>query len=185
MGIQGTAICKARWIKPLHMQSPGQRTAIMILGFTMREDTNTAINTGLFVEGKKVITMCGHPQNMRLMREATQNQQLSTDRRCPIFLEKVNKMNHMHQENRYKFFCTTDPSTWETVEGYNNLGAEGEEHGQRRGAFRKDNTSNYHDGGGTGRLAGGQRGRANTQRTRDNRWEGFREEVRSNRGRDA
>ncbi|KAF8800192.1 hypothetical protein BYT27DRAFT_7117939, partial [Phlegmacium glaucopus] len=33
---------------------PGQRTAIMILGFATREDANITINAGLFVEGKKV-----------------------------------------------------------------------------------------------------------------------------------
>ncbi|KAF8806929.1 hypothetical protein BYT27DRAFT_7100428, partial [Phlegmacium glaucopus] len=53
-GIRGTAIHEARWIKPLHMRSPGQRIAIMILGFAMQENANTAINAGLFVEGKKV-----------------------------------------------------------------------------------------------------------------------------------
>ncbi|KAF8806701.1 hypothetical protein BYT27DRAFT_7024691, partial [Phlegmacium glaucopus] len=36
----------------------------------------------------------------------------AADRRCPVFLERVERMNKMHQENAYKYFCTTDPDTW-------------------------------------------------------------------------
>ncbi|KAF8812171.1 hypothetical protein BYT27DRAFT_7252127 [Phlegmacium glaucopus] len=95
-------------------------------------------------------------------------------------------MNHTHQENRYKFFCTTDPTTWEIIEGLDRPGTEEEEHRQRRGVFRKESTTKYHKvGGGTGRLAGGQRGEENIQRTRDNGWERIREELGSNGGRDT
>ncbi|KAF8804013.1 hypothetical protein BYT27DRAFT_7073598, partial [Phlegmacium glaucopus] len=36
----------------------------------------------------------------------------ASDRRCPVFLERVDRMNQLCRENRYRFFCTADPSTW-------------------------------------------------------------------------
>ncbi|KAF8800092.1 hypothetical protein BYT27DRAFT_7118543, partial [Phlegmacium glaucopus] len=53
-GIWVEGIQEVRWIKPMHLRVPGQRSAIAIIGFAMREDANMAINTGLFIEGKKV-----------------------------------------------------------------------------------------------------------------------------------
>ncbi|KAF8801029.1 hypothetical protein BYT27DRAFT_7116186 [Phlegmacium glaucopus] len=53
-GIRTEGIQEARWIKPTHLRSPGQRSAIAILGFDTREDANVAIRSGLFIEGKKV-----------------------------------------------------------------------------------------------------------------------------------
>ena len=38
------------------------------------------------------------------------------NRRCPIFLMKLDKMNKMRSENKYKFYCTSNPKTWETLE---------------------------------------------------------------------
>jgi hypothetical protein len=53
-GLQMAAIREARWIKPIHLRTPGQRTALAIFGFSTREGANHAIGFGLFVEGKKV-----------------------------------------------------------------------------------------------------------------------------------
>ena len=38
----------------------------------------------------------------------------AADRRCPIFLVRADRMNNTRKENKYKYFCTTDPATWET-----------------------------------------------------------------------
>ena len=36
------------------------------------------------------------------------------DRRCPIFLLQLGKMSKSRNDSKYKFYCTDDPSTWET-----------------------------------------------------------------------
>jgi hypothetical protein len=53
-GLSTGAIVSARFIKPTHLRSAGQRTAHLIMGFQSRESANTAIENGIFVEGKKV-----------------------------------------------------------------------------------------------------------------------------------
>jgi hypothetical protein len=53
-GLQAATIREARWIKPVHLRTPGQKTALAIFGFSTREGANHAIGFGLFVEGKKV-----------------------------------------------------------------------------------------------------------------------------------
>ena len=40
----------------------------------------------------------------------------AADRRCPIFLVRVDRMSITQQENQYKYFCTTDPAMWVTHE---------------------------------------------------------------------
>jgi len=52
--LQMAAICEVWWIKPIHLRTPGQRTALAIFGFSTCEGANHAIRFGLFVEGKKV-----------------------------------------------------------------------------------------------------------------------------------
>ena len=52
--LQMAAIHEVQWIKPVHLRTPGQRTALAIFGFSTREGANHAIGFGLFVEGKKV-----------------------------------------------------------------------------------------------------------------------------------
>ena len=52
--LQMAAIHKARWIKPIHLRTPGQRTVLAIFGFSTHERANHAIRFGLFMEGKKV-----------------------------------------------------------------------------------------------------------------------------------
>lgn len=52
--LQNGAIVQVRWIKPITMRSPGQKSALAIFGFNTREEANQAIEKGLFVEGKKV-----------------------------------------------------------------------------------------------------------------------------------
>ena len=161
-GLRESAIQEAAWIKPTHLRTTGQRTAIAVLRMASREDANQIIEGGLFIEGKKVwgrkqvqepkrclkcqcfgehkaakcasihdvCGRCGNQHRTSLCTEddkgkwecsnckATGNGghkgHGAADRRCPIFLARVDRMNNTRQENRYKYFCTTDPATWET-----------------------------------------------------------------------
>jgi len=42
----------------------------------------------------------------------------ASDRQCPVFIERARQINQRCQENRYKYFCTTDPETWENTDEY-------------------------------------------------------------------
>ena len=53
-GLRTLAIMETRWIKPIHLRSVGQCTAIAIFSFATWEDANQAIENGLYMEGKKV-----------------------------------------------------------------------------------------------------------------------------------
>lgn len=53
-GLPTGTIVSARFIKPPHLRSIGQRTAHLIMGFQSRESANNAIENGIFIEGKKV-----------------------------------------------------------------------------------------------------------------------------------
>jgi hypothetical protein len=46
------SIAYSKYIKPPHLRASNQRVAHVIFGFTDREDANTAITTGMFIEGK-------------------------------------------------------------------------------------------------------------------------------------
>ena len=48
------AIAFSRYIKPAHLRSTNQRVAHVTLGFNDRETANTAIQIGMFIEGKHV-----------------------------------------------------------------------------------------------------------------------------------
>jgi hypothetical protein len=66
---------------------------------------------------------------------------------------RVERMNTSRQENQYRFFCTTDPATWETYErrGYD------EQHAQdSRGTKQSGDIQGR--GEGRGRLGGGKKG---------------------------
>jgi len=52
--LQMAAIRKVQWIKPIHLRTPGQRTALAIFGFSTCKGANHAIGFSLFMEGKKV-----------------------------------------------------------------------------------------------------------------------------------
>jgi hypothetical protein len=96
----------------------------------------------------------------------------AADRRCPIFLTRADRMNKSRQENRYKFFCTTDPATWETYDHPNSEGQlTADSHGQeQRGGSQRGEEAR-------GRLAGGMSGEgggSNTQRQADRGAEGAR-----------
>ena len=54
-GLGHTTIKEARFIKPVHLCAPGQRTGHVILGLLTWEAANHAIEHGLFIEGKKVL----------------------------------------------------------------------------------------------------------------------------------
>lgn len=200
-GLRESAIQEAAWIKPTHLRSEGQQTAIAIFRLATREDANQVIENGLHVEGKKVWgrkqiqepkrclkcqcfgehkaakcasihDVCGRcgrqhrtslcPENAKEKWECSNCKAAANgkhkghgaaDRRCPIFLARVNRMNQTRQENRYKFFCTTDPATWETYE-----------HGRNEEQYTADSHGQDHRGGSQrweevrGRLGGGKRG---------------------------
>jgi hypothetical protein len=52
--LRESAIQEANWIKPTHLRTEGQQTAIAIFRFATQEDANHVIENGLYVEGKKV-----------------------------------------------------------------------------------------------------------------------------------
>lgn len=54
--------------------------------------------------------------NCKATGNNTYKGQGTADRRCLIFLKRVNRMNNTRQENRYRDFCTTNPATWEINE---------------------------------------------------------------------
>jgi hypothetical protein len=110
----------------------------------------------------------------------------AADRRCPVFLARVDKMNSSRQENRYKYFCTNDPATWETYENKKHnehqqddvYGKEYRGEGQGRGEAR-------------GRLGGGVRGEGGGQgqgygyRQADKGWEGMKAKAKTRTGGDG
>ena len=53
-GLRESVIRGAAWIKPTHLRTDGQQTAIAILRLATREDANQVIENGVFIEGKKV-----------------------------------------------------------------------------------------------------------------------------------
>ena len=71
----------------------------------------------------------------------------AVDRRCLIFLAQVDRMNNTRQENKYKYFCTTDPATWETHQpnGYDKT-VRPDSHMQGPGDF-PSHTRDEQDGG--------------------------------------
>lgn len=74
------------------------------------------------------------------------------DRKCLIFLLKLQKMNKTRSENIYKFYCTSDPTTWETNEA--------NEHDMHKIVtdVNPDRRDCYEIAGARGRLGGGKRG---------------------------
>ncbi|KAF8804566.1 hypothetical protein BYT27DRAFT_7213740 [Phlegmacium glaucopus] len=95
----------------------------------------------------------------------------AADRRCPVFLERVERMNKTHQENAYKYFCTMDPDTWETYTNKEEeTGSRGADRYWRKEQERGHNKEHYREG--RGHLAGGQQGEGGGQRSTNNRWAG-------------
>ena len=80
-------------------------------------------------------------------------------------------MNKTRSKNKYKFYCTADPNTWET---YNTNIQEPADLGENR-----KESENYVRGGAKGRLGGGKRGEGGgAQRVPDNGWEGRKANMR-------
>ena len=101
----------------------------------------------------------------------------AADRRCPIFLARLERMKKTRSENKYKFFCTSDPATWET-----NKPAD-----QDRSELVTDNTKRVYQekDKGRGRLGGGKRGKGGgMQRVQDKGWEGMRVDKRTDSNKD-
>ena len=84
-GLTNAAIGSIVWIKPIHLQSEGQRTAIAVFKMVSREDVNHLIEKGLYVEGKKV---WGRKQVQELRRCL----------KCQCFVEhKAAKCHSIHE----------------------------------------------------------------------------------------
>lgn len=62
------AIHEARWIKPAHLRSAGQRVAFLIMGLTTREAANRVLNYGVIVEGKHCRTRKLLPEPKRCVK---------------------------------------------------------------------------------------------------------------------
>ena len=52
--------------------------------------------------------------NCLVAKNNRQTGQRAVDRRCPIFLLRLEKMNKTRNESKYKYYCTSNPVTWET-----------------------------------------------------------------------
>jgi hypothetical protein len=62
------AVYEARWIKPVHLRSAGQRVAFLIMGFSSREAANHAMNYGIVIEGKHCRTRKLLPEPKRCVK---------------------------------------------------------------------------------------------------------------------
>ena len=214
------AIRGVSWIKPIHLRTVGQRTAIAVFRLDSQEAANQVIEKGLFVEGKKVWgrkqvqeprrclkcqcfrehkatdcqsihDVCGrcsshhrtglcdeHDRDMLACsncKAANNNEHIGhgmVDRRCLIFLLRLQKMNNTRSKNKYKYFCTSDPKNWETNEAsdQDRLGAKNstarrdpcEIEKERERERRRGRLGSYKRGGGGG-----------TQQIPDKGWEGM------------
>ena len=121
--------------------------------------------TSACVEKDRGIMVCS---NCRAANNGQQKGHGAADRRCPIFLAWVDRLNKTWKENSYRFFCTTDPATWE-----NNLGYYGGDQPSDTQSYGDD--LHWQEGmGGRGRLGGGLQGEGGggMQRGVDNGWGG-------------
>jgi hypothetical protein len=153
------SIAYSKYIKPPHLRPNNQRVAHVILGFTNREDANTAITTGMFIEGKhanvcKMLTKpkrclkcqkyghhvsdckatgdtCARCVEHHHMAQCTDNNtdlyhcanctdneatgHGAVDRECMIFKAQCQKIQDRIPENKYKFFPTSAPQTWQLL----------------------------------------------------------------------
>ena len=95
--------------------------------------------------------------NCKAVANGKQKGHGAADRRCPIFLNRVDRMNKTWKENTYKYFCTANPVTWETsLENYegdqNMLDAQGygSDPQWQEGARGRLGRGNGGEGGGRG-----------------------------------
>ena len=127
--------------------------------------------TSTCVEKDRNMMACS---NCRAANNGQQKGHGAADRRCPIFLVHVDRLNKTRKENSYRFYCTTDPATWE-----NNLGNYGGDQALNPQSYREDLL--WQEGsGGRGRLGGGLGGEGGggVQRGVDNGWGGVRVDTR-------
>ena len=94
------------------------------------------------------------------------------ERRCLIFLLRLQKMNNTRNKNKYKYFCTSDPKTWET-----NKATDQDRLGVKNSTARRDPCEiekEREKDRGRGRLGGYKRGDGGgTQQIPDKGWEGM------------
>ena len=89
------------------------------------------------------------------------------DRRCLNFIDRMIKMNKTINENKYKYYCTSDPATWEFADSCEQETPNTELHGAKGDDQRYIEVR--------GRLGGGRRGKGGgVQRVPDKWWEGRR-----------
>ena len=93
------------------------------------------------------------------------------NRRCPIFLSRIEKMNKARSDNTYKFYCTADPKTWETHETNAQEPHVAETNKKSIGYHEREEKERAR-----GRLARGNRGDGGGfQKVSDKGWEGMKE----------
>ena len=89
----------------------------------------------------------------------------AADRRCPIFLLCLEKMSKSRNESKYKFYCTDDPATWETIDTDEMELCSTDTNRPWKGDQRRSNASGRVNRGGGEEVPA-------TQRRTDNGWEG-------------
>jgi len=108
------AILHAKFIKPTHLRTIGQRHVHAILGLASRESANLAIKKGIFIKGKKINIKKLNPKPRRCMRcqkfghfANTCPQSSDTCARC----SGNNRTNACPVTEEAEFKCVNCPST--------------------------------------------------------------------------
>lgn len=156
--LRAMSVLSAKWIKPPHRRTQGQRTAHLLIGFKTIEAANTAIRNGLYIAGKRVTNRKLIQEPRRCMKcqgiggghlaaecpqvadtcgtcagaHRTETCQISDsrgyrcancqtrghaawDRTCPAFLSSAARLTERNPDNKYRYFLSDDPSTWEQL----------------------------------------------------------------------
>jgi hypothetical protein len=111
----------------------------------------------------------------------------AADRKCPYFMEKLVQVQSRDPENKYRFFPTNDPKTWELIEAPAPQASSQNVAGQAATQENGRGPQEYGNKRGMGRLAGGRpgggggtrpRGEWGNQDTQNNRTTEARQTVR-------
>jgi hypothetical protein len=127
-------IAYSKYIKPQHLQASNQKVAHIIIGFNDQKAANRAIEHGLFRHyvadckaetdrcarcGKKhQTTLCTvmDPSSHKCMNCIDNPKGHGTaDRTCPAYLKEKGKLHEHIPENKYRYFPTNDPHTWQLL----------------------------------------------------------------------
>ena len=76
--------------------------------------------------------------NYKIVSNGKQGGHSASDQCCLVFLEQVEQVNRLCCENKYRFFCTANPKTWETLEDGEAPRISRMPHGKEMGIGRAD-----------------------------------------------